>query len=130
MIHPSLIDSARRIKKEYIKADVELKSYTKEVEKLVHDFEEGSKQVKSIADQIKRKKIPVEQFKTDILEVLNGIEDKYKVLLTKVNKIYSDLESLRKQETDLYELIKSRYPSLSDEEIKQQIHESINQPLK
>ena len=61
---------------------------------------------------------------------MKKIEDKYKVLLTKINNITSDLESLRKQETDLYELIKSRYPSLSDEEIKKQIHEAISQPLK
>lgn len=127
MIHPSLIDSARRIKLEYEKTQDELQDYIIEVSKLGEDFTASSEQVGAIATDIKKKNLPADKVKNEVLQVLIGLEDKYKLLLDKINKINGDLESLRKQEQELYVLIKARYPSLDDEQIKKQVQEGINQ---
>lgn len=126
MIHPSLIDSARRIKLDYDKTEKELNQYMVEVEQLGQDFSSSSEQVGSLAVDIKKKKLPADKVKNELLQVLIGLEDKYKLLLDKINKINRDLENLRKQEKDLYEIIKSKYPSLSDEQIKKEVLEKVN----
>lgn len=126
MIHPSLIDSARRIKLDYDKTEEELNQYMIEVAKLGEDFSSSSEQVGSLAVDIKKKKLPADKVKNELLQVLIGLEDKYKLLLDKINKINQDLENLRKQEKDLYHIIKSKYPSLSDEQIKKQVLEQLN----
>lgn len=126
MIHPSLIDSARRIKLDYDKTEEELNQYMTEVAKLGEDFSSSSEQVGSLAVDIKKKKLPADKVKNELLQVLIGLEDKYKLLLDKINKINQDLENLRKQENDLYQIIKSKYPSLSDEQIKKQVLEQLN----
>lgn len=126
MIHPSLIDSARRIKLDYTKTERELNQYMIEVAKLGEDFSTSSEQVSSLAIDIKKKKLPADKVKNELLQVLIGLEDKYKLLLDKINKINQDLENLRKQENELYDIIKSKYPSLSDEQIKKEVLEKVN----
>lgn len=126
MIHPSLIDSARRIKLDYEKTERELNQYITEVAKLAEDFTTSSEQVGSLAVDIKKKKLPADKVKNELLQVLIGLEDKYKLLLDKINKINQDLEKLKTQENDLYQIIKSRYPSLTDDQIKQEVLEKVN----
>jgi hypothetical protein len=126
MIHPSLIDSARRIKLDYEKTERELNQYITEVAKLAEDFTKSSEQVGSLAVDIKKKKLPADKVKNELLQVLIGLEDKYKLLLDKINKINQDLEKLKTQENDLYQIIKSRYPSLTDDQIKQEVLEKVN----
>ena len=126
MIHPSLIDSARTIKLEYDRAEKDLKIYISEVTELSQDFAKSSDQVNSIAGDIKKKKLPADKVKNEVLQVLIGLEDKYKLLLDKIGKINQNLEDLREQEQNLYNLIKSRYPSMSDNDIKNEVLERIN----
>ena len=126
MIHPSLIDSARAIKLEYDRAEKDLKIYISEVTELSQHFAKSSEQVNSIAGDIKKKKLPADKVKNEVLQVLIGLEDKYKLLLDKIGKINQNLEDLREQEQNLYNLIKSRYPSMSDNDIKNEVLERIN----
>lgn len=126
MIHPSLIDSARRIKLDYEKTERELNQYITEVAKLAEDFTTSSEHVGALAGDIKKKKLPADKVKNELLQVLIGLEDKYKLLLDKINKINQDLEKLKTQENNLYQIIKSRYPSLTDDQIKQEVLEKVN----
>jgi chromosome segregation ATPase len=125
MIHQSLIDSARLIRLEYEQIQNEVLSYEAEVKKLAEDFTKGSKEVMEISKNIKLKDMSLDGIKENLLNVLSSLEEKYNLLLNKVSEMNKRMETLKKQEWDLYELIKNKYPSLSDTEIKKQIQEKI-----
>lgn len=129
MIHQSFIDSAKNIKRQYDKTQNEILSYQEDVKQLAEDFSESANKVQAIGEDIQKNKLSLKDVENGFMSVLNTLEDKYKILFDKINKINSEIEFLKKQEWDLYEIIKKRYPSLSDEEIKKEIQASIQKPL-
>lgn len=124
MIHQSLIDSAKEIRKEWQKTRLELDEYQKQVAQLAEDFENGASKVESIRQDIKKKK-SVELIKSGLMSVLVDIEEKYNHLFEQMKQMNSRMDFLKQQEKQLYDLIKKRYPSLSDDDIKNEIHSRI-----
>lgn len=130
MIHQSFIDSARNIRVQYEKTQKEILSYQKDVQQLAEDFGESAHKVEMMGEDIQKNKLSLKEIENGFVNILNSLEDNYKILFDKINKINADIEFLKKQEWDLYEIIKKRYPSLSDEDIKNEIQASIEKPLK
>lgn len=124
MIHQSLIDSAKEIRKEWHKTRLELDEYQKQVAQLAEDFEHGASKVDAIRQDIKKKK-SVELIKSGLMSVLIDIEEKYNHLFEQMKQMNSRMDFLKQQEKQLYDLIKKRYPSLSDDDIKNEIHSRI-----
>ena len=44
----------------------------------------------------------------------------------KISEINQEIEKLRDEEMSLYKIIKKRHPSLSDEQIKTEVHQRIS----
>lgn len=125
MIHQSYVDSARNIRHQFRKTQNELLTYQSDVEKLADEFTESAKKVQNIGEDIKKDKLSVKEIELGFMNVLNSLDDKYKVLFDKIEKINSEIEFLKKQEIELYQILKERYPSLTDEELKQEIQSRL-----
>lgn len=125
MIHQSYVDSARNIRQQYKKTQSELLAYQSDVEKLADEFTQSAAKVQSIGEDIKKDKLSVKEIEAGFMNILNALDDKYKILFEKIEKINSEIEFLKKQEIDLYEILKQRYPSLTDEELKKEIQSRL-----
>ena len=129
MIHQSMIDSARTIKLEYNKTQKELEKYFSELEILSKEFKKSSEEVKDIEKKISQKKMTVDGVRQGLMNVLKDLESKYTHLLKDIKDINGKLEFLKEQEITLYNSIKKKYPSLSDEQIVKEIQSKL-EPLK
>jgi hypothetical protein len=61
----------------------------------------------------------------DVISELDSIETEEKKLTSKIEKMNESLVKIRKDEETLYLVIKERYPNLSDDEIKNEIHRHL-----
>ena len=129
MIDEQLLESARLIRKTFIRLSNELEKYKVDIESLVEFLQEKVKilstettqRVKNMKDKSELSGVTIE-----IIKQMEDVELEEKKLKRKVSKINEDLENLRKEEEFLYKTITERYPDLTDKEIISEIHKNLD----
>jgi chromosome segregation ATPase len=130
MIDQQLIESARQIRKRYLKAMSDLGIYEQDVRNLANFLQEKSKVFEKIKDvELKKKpsKEELEKVTRLIVDEITSIEDEEQKILKKVESINVEMGKLQKEEEVLYQTIKKRYPKLSDKEIKEEIQSYLEE---
>lgn len=122
MIEESFINSARQIKNEFTKLHMLLEKYEQDVVTMANYFLAVSNEISDIKQD---KNLTIESIKLKVMSKLSDIESESEKMTKRINDINFKLESLRKEELDLYKLIKKRYPSLNDDEIKIEIQKKL-----
>jgi len=122
MIEESLIESARLIKNRFNSLNKTLELYENDVKTLATYFFKISDDLKNIEDT---KKDTIESIRDKVMVKLNDLELESNKVCDKINNVNTEMEKLKKEELDLYKIIKKRYPSLSDDEIKIEIQRRI-----
>ncbi len=124
MIEESLIESARSIKKEFNSLNDTLETYENDVRKLATHFLKISTELSDIGKNID-KMDTIEDIRDKVLQKLDELEAESDKICSKINNVNESIEKLKKEEMDLYNIIKKRYPSLSDDEIKIEVQRRI-----
>jgi len=130
MIDQQLIESAKQIRKRYLKAMSDLGVYEQDVRNLANFLQEKSKVFEKIKDvELKKKpsKEELEKVTRLIVDEITSIEDEEQKIIKKVESINVEMGKLQKEEEILYQTIKKRYPSLSDKEIKEEIQSYLQE---
>ena len=130
MIDQQLIESAKQIRKRYLKAMSDLGVYEQDVRNLANFLQEKSKVFEKIKDvELKKKpsKEELEKVTRLIVEEITSIEDEEQKIIKKVESINVEMGKLQKEEEILYQTIKKRYPKLSDKEIKEEIQSYLQE---
>ena len=129
MIDPSLIQSAKTIRAEFLRLNSNLDAYLKDVKDLTTYLEKKVDELKNYQEEMKLMKNPT---KSDLdsttkylLNQLQEIENQEEKLNEKVKQVATKIEKLQKEETELYNLIKRRYPELTDSQIISEIHQHL-----
>jgi hypothetical protein len=102
-----------------------LSDYEVDIKALAEYFFKVSDDLKNMESEI-TKKDTVESIKDKVMLKLNNLESESEKVSKKINDINLKLEKLKKEENDLYIIIKKRYPSLTDDQIKEEIHRRIS----
>jgi chromosome segregation ATPase len=124
MIDNALINSARLIKNDYQKLTSTLSTYENDVKNLANYFFKVSSELKNMGDEV-TKADTIESIKDKVMLKLNDLEKESNTVSGRITEINEKIEKLKKEETDLYNIIKRRYPSMSDDEIRQEIQSKI-----
>jgi len=130
MIDQQLIESAKQIRKRYIKAMSNLSIYEQDVRNLANFLQEKSKVFEKIQDvELKKKpsKEELEKLTRLIVDEITSIENEEQKILKKVESINVEIDKLQKEEDVLYKTIKKRYPKLSDDQIKEEIQSYLEE---
>lgn len=130
MIDQQLIESAKQIRKRYIKAMSNLSIYEQDVRNLANFLQEKSKVFEKIKDvELKKKpsKEELEKVTRLIVDEITSIENEEQKILKKVESINVEIDKLQKEEDVLYKTIKKRYPKLSDDQIKEEIQSYLEE---
>jgi hypothetical protein len=130
MIDQQLIESAKQIRKRYIKAMSNLGIYEQDVRNLANFLQEKSKVFEKIQNvELKKKpsKEELEKVTRLIVDEITSIENEEQKILKKVESINVEIDKLQKEEEVLYKTIKKRYPKLSDEQIKEEIQSYLEE---
>ena len=124
MIDNALIESARLIKNDYQKLTKTLSTYENDVRNLANYFFKVSGELESMGAEV-TKKDTVESIKDKVMSKLNDLEKESNIVSGRITEINEKIEKLKKEEIDLYNIIKRRYPSMSDDKIREEIHSRI-----
>lgn len=125
MINIQYIESAKRIRTQYLKQVDVLNKYENDVKKLAEFLQSKASEMEEYQPNIKKikNKEDINQVSNKILEIINDIELEEKKLISKIEDVNSNIEKLRLEETILYKEIKKRYPTITDEELIREINE-------
>lgn len=129
MIDVQLIESARMIRKKFLKLTKEINLYQDEVKNLVNFLQEKMKALEEYRDKEVKKiktKEDVPIVAKEILKEVEEIEVAELQLQKKLKKVNEEMEKLSKDEEILYQTLKNRYPELSDTELKNEIQKYLD----
>ena len=125
MLSESIIVSARQIKNEFKNLNSSLSHYENEIKSLANLFFTVSDELGVISEKASKKNMSIDDIKRNVLEQLSSLEDETNKISNKIKSVNEKIEKLKKEELDLYHLIKKRYPSLTDEEIRIELQRRI-----
>jgi chromosome segregation ATPase len=129
MIDKQLIESAKLIRNDFLTLTNNLNKYYDEVKELGIFFLKKADELREYNDKSVKKlknKSDLSTVTNHILKEISEIEDEEKKLAKKVEEINQKMEKLKRDEMILYQTIKQRYPHLSDEQIKKEIHSHLD----
>lgn len=129
MIDSQLIESAKLIRREFIRISNNLNGYHDDIKNLANFYFSKVEELKTYNTNVVKKiksKDDLNKATTHILKEIESIEVEERKLSDKVEKLNLQLEKLNRDETILYETIKKRYPKLTDDEIVKEIHQHLD----
>lgn len=126
-IDQTYIDKGINIRKEYLDTQVKLEGLATKVEELTLPIEKEISKVQEIENKLENNEYKSkEAFQAEFNPIMIAME-KYQQMLSNVYKPLNDkMESLKKDEENLYSSIKERYPLMSDVEIAKEFNERIS----
>ena len=130
MIDKQLIESAKIIRREFLTLTRNLNEYQDDVKNLGFFLQSKASELESYSEKnLKRlsSRDDLDKVVKHILSEVESIEEEEKKLSKKVSSINDKIEKLRKDEIKLYETIKHRYPSLSDDQISKEAPSQLDE---
>jgi hypothetical protein len=128
MIDQNLIESAKIIRNEFISLSSLLDKYQDDAKNLSDFFYKVVKELedynKNEVSNIKSNK-DVEGVKIYLIGKMSELEVESIKLTSKIDPINKKIENLKRDELQLYEAIKKKYPDLSDDDMKKEIHSKL-----
>jgi|LakMenEpi03Aug12_release.lakeMendotaPanAssembly.Ray.scaffolds.fasta_scaffold225120_3 predicted nucleic acid-binding Zn-ribbon protein len=131
MIETKFIESANEIRKEYLRLSDELskkeeiltefKGYISSKIDDLNDFKEIN-----LRQNKPQNKDDLMRVANELIGKMSEIEEKEKSLNKRIQDIDEKMTKLQKEENELLKSIRKRYPEMSIEEIKKEIHSRIS----
>lgn len=128
MIDNRFIESAREIRKKYSSLYEELNNSEREVKQLANFLMEKSEEFKTINDTIiknAKSKEEIVDITQKLIDKLDDLERREKVMTKKIDLINENIEKLKLEEINLLKKIQDKFPDLSNDEIRQEVHSRL-----
>jgi predicted Rossmann fold nucleotide-binding protein DprA/Smf involved in DNA uptake len=100
----------------------------RELKQLANFLIEKSEEFKHINENIVKKaktKEEILDISQKLVEKLDDMESREKTMTKRIDVINSSIEKLKKEEIDLMILIREKFPDMSNDEIKQEVHSRL-----
>lgn len=125
MIDSFYIESAKSIRAEYLKLNQELNKYEGELKQIAQLMLDTAKDLEVYRDGDMNKQKDVESVKNYIFSKLDYLEAESNKLAKKIEPVNEGIERLKKDEVNLYQTLRTKYPNLSDQDIRQEIQKHL-----
>ena len=123
MIEERYLQTAVKIRKDYLKTSVNLEFYHRKAKDLVNNLESILEKIEKLSKEIEddRKKgtstHTKESVQSDLLKILQDLEKEGKSVEELANPMNKEIEKLALEEQELYRQIKEKYKDISDDEL-------------
>jgi DNA-binding transcriptional regulator GbsR (MarR family) len=128
MIHQKYLEQAYRIRKDYLSTDEQLIYLKDELEKINNNIKKSLDELIKIREK-SSEYTSNEKFQADVMKYLKDFEDQAK----KVEEIYKPLndnmESLKKEEMELFSKLKDEYKHIKEDKIIEEVQEYIKEKI-
>jgi folylpolyglutamate synthase/dihydropteroate synthase len=131
MIEEKFLESAIRIRKNYLKISSNLEFYHKKAKDIIQSLEDIAKKAQGLQDEINNDKktgvitMTKDKAMDELIRILKELEDQSKIIETLADPMNKDIEKLSIEEQELYRQIKEKHSDISDEKLLQIIKQRI-----
>jgi chromosome segregation ATPase len=128
MIDNRFIESAREIRKKYSSLYEELNMSEREVKQLANFLMEKSHEFKTINETViqnAQSKEEIVDITQKLIDKLDDLDRREKVMTKRIDTINESIEKLKMEEIELLKKIQEKFPDLSNEEIRQEVHSRL-----
>lgn len=122
MIDKQYVESARNIKSEFVSLNKKLEIYKKELVNLSGFLENTIKELDLLTKKQVTSKPELTNIGEQLIKKLEDVELEEKKLSSLIKPINDRIDKLREEENILYKALKQKYPNISDEELKKELH--------
>lgn len=116
------LENIKKIRKDFIFYINELNNNQSQIKKYKEAILKIQEKIVNNVDKTKSVEYNVNYFKDDLHRLDNYINITYNLINTTIEKI----DILKKKTQDIYEKIKSEYPHLSEDDIKEAVYDYLN----
>ena len=125
MIDKQYIESAKNIRSEFISLNRKLDIYKKDLEKLSEYLQTTITDLNNMTNKKIESKQELQTIAENLIKKIEEIELEEKKMTNLVKPINERIDKLKEEETILYNALKTKYPNLSDDEMRKEIHSRI-----
>jgi methyl-accepting chemotaxis protein len=130
MISEFYLKKALNIRKEFLSIVSNINLFESMTKGIMGVIESKMEDLNDLQTKINEKKISnIEVAKDSLLKIIMELEEESNNIEKSVNELTSRIDKLKKDEGVLFSDLKSQYPNLTNEEIKDQIHKYIDKKL-
>ncbi len=124
MIDKFYIDSAKRIRKDYLDLMSPLDFYLEKLKNMSDVFTKAISDLEKFNSELQSKS--KESAEKELYERLNAVEEEQQKIYKVIDPINKKIEELRKEEEALWSQIKMRYPSIIEDDLVKEIQNCLN----
>ena len=125
MIDKQYIESAKNIRSEFVSLNKKLDIYKKDLEKLSEYLQTTITDLNNMTNKKVESKQELQTIAENLIKKIEEIELEEKKMTNLVKPINERIDKLKEEETILYNALKTKYPNLSDDEMRKEIHSRI-----
>jgi len=128
MIDNRFIESAKEIRKEFLKLSKELddnRDVVTDLSEYLMSKAESIMEIRKELDKSSATKENIIEISKNLLNEMQEIEDKEKSMTKSINEINKKMEKLKAEEILLMKKIKEKYSNLTNEEIRSEVHSRL-----
>ena len=125
MIDKQYIESAKNIRSEFVSLNKKLDIYKKDLENLSEYLQTTIADLNNMTNKKVESKQELQTIAENLIKKIEEIELEEKKMTNLVKPINERIDKLKEEETILYNALKTKYPNLSDDEMRKEIHSRI-----
>lgn len=125
MIDSFYIESAKRIREEFLALNQKLTKYEGDLREIIQLMMSTTKELEQYRDGDIDKETDVNKVKDYIVSKLDHLDNESNKLAKKISPINESIERIKKDEQNLYTAIRTKYPDLTDQQIIQEIQKHL-----
>ena len=126
MINENLLQSAIRIRQEYLKTSSNMKMYHEKAKEVVSILEKSIKDLDGLKNGINQNNSSdPNKSVSKLMDIIKGVEEEGNRLESLMKPMNEQIEKLQKEENELFRNMKEKHPDLSEEEIVQQVSDRL-----
>lgn len=126
MINENLLQSAIRIRQEYLKTSSNMKMYHEKAKEVVSILEKSIKDLDGLKNGINQNNSSdPNKSVSKLMDIIKGVEEEGNRLESLMKPMNEQIEKLQKEENELFRNMKEKHPDLSEEEIIQQVSDRL-----
>ena len=125
MVDENFLQSAIRIRRNYLKLSNNLGFYKKEADKIIKSLNNSLQKIETLKNQLEGKNYSQNHQIIEMMKILDELSTQADTLENSANPLNEDIEKLAVEEQELFQRIKEKHTYLTDEQIVESVRERL-----
>ena len=127
MINENLLQTAIRIRQQYLKTSNNMGVYHKRAVEISEMLEESINDLDKLKEDIDKNRTQKDPSKSleNLMDIIKKVDDEGNRLTDLMKPMNEEIEKLQKEENELFRTIKEKHPNLSENEIIKEVAERL-----